>query len=115
MDEDRRGGAEQGCGRLDATARIEQPGTLVGDADVESEVVVGIQVVDDLGCEMVYVHNDSCEAGRLQFHDYMPQKGVPVNLNECFGTGVGHRFEAGSQPCRKNHCLHHACKVKQKL
>ena len=53
MDQDGRLGVEQRQGLLDATACLQQTAGLVGDADIESEVIVGGEIVDDLLSEMV--------------------------------------------------------------
>ena len=48
---------------------LEQEVTLVADANVETEVVVRLQVVDNLLSEMVDVHDDTFEASRFQAED----------------------------------------------
>ena len=102
---------EERQGLLDAATRLEQSFALVADADVEAEVAVGIEVVDNLLCKMMHVDHDALESGILQFHDDMMKQRLSSDGYQCLWHRVGKGFQAGSQPCRKDHCLLHGCKV----
>ena len=114
MNEDGRSLVEERQGLLDAATRLEQSFALVADAYVESEVAVGIQIVDNLLCKMMHVYHDALESGGLEFHDYMPEQRLSAHGHQSFRHGVGQRFEASAQPCGKNHTLFHACKGTKK-
>ena len=114
MDKYGRSLVEERQGLLDAATRLEQSFALVADAYVESEVAVGIEVVDNLLCKMMHVYHDAPESGGLEFHDDMMKQRLSSDGYQCLRHRVGKGFQAGSQPSRKNHCLLHGCKGTKK-
>ena len=83
---------------------------LIADADVESKVVVGIEIVNDLSGKMVDVDHKARDTGIAQFEDYALEQGLTANLHHSFWHVVGEGLEACAQACCENHCLHHLLK-----
>ena len=113
MDEDGLGGIEERQGFLNAAARFEQAVTLVADADVEAEVVVGLEITDDLVGEMVNVHHDALGARCLQLHHDMPKQRLSPYPHQCLGHRVGERFEASAKTCSEDESVHRALRIKR--
>ena len=107
MDQDGRLGIEQRPRFLDATARLEQSAGFVGDTDVETEVIVGLEIIDDLFSEMMHIDDNPLISRCLKLLDDMPQQRLSPYPHECLGHRVGERLQSGSQTCSKDHRLLH--------
>lgn len=81
-------------GLAQPASRIEQAVTLVAHPNVDTEVLVGIQELDDLLTEVMHIDDDMLEACRLQFQEVMLQQGTTVHLHQRLGAVVGQGFEA---------------------
>ena len=64
---------------FDSPTGIEQIIPLVGDMDLDTEIIVGCQEVDDLVSQMMNVDGYLVKAGILQFEDYMFEHRFPID------------------------------------
>ena len=87
----------------------------IADADIQTKVVVGCQVIDDLLSEMMHVDDDALETGCLQAQDDMMQQWSSRYRHECFGHRVGEGTQARAETCGEEHCLFHGCKDTEKF
>lgn len=76
-------------GLAQPATRIEQSVTLVAHADVDTEVLVGIEELDDLFAEVMHIDDDMLEACCLQLQDVMFQQGATVHLHQRLGSVIG--------------------------
>ena len=108
MDEDGTGRFEQRHGFAHGSTGFEQHSAFVTDANINSEVVVGMKKVYDLLAEMVNVHDDAREACVLQPLDEVLQQRFSGYGYEGFGHGVGQRTQTGTQSGCKDEggCVH---------
>ena len=71
---------------FDSPTGIEQIIPLVGDMDLDTEIIVGCQEVDDLVSQMMNVDGYLVKAGIFQFEDYMSSIGFPLIGSNAFGV-----------------------------
>ena len=91
---------------FDSPTGIEQIIPLVGDMNLDTEIIVGSQEVDDLVSQMMNVDDYLMKAGIFQFKDYMFEHRFSIDRKQCFWGVVGQRFEACSQAGCENHSFH---------
>ena len=105
-------GGEELRGMLYATARLEQSGRFVGDAYIETEVVVFCKIVDYLLRKVVHVDNNAVNASLREILYYVLYERLTTYPHQRLWHSVGERFKASAHSCRENHCLHHRCRYK---
>ena len=98
---------EERQGFLDAATRFQQSICLVGNTDIETKIMVGLKIIDNLLGEMMNVDHQALIAGCSQFHDDMPKQRLPTYLYKCFRHRVCQGFKPRSEPCSKYHRLFH--------
>ena len=64
---------------FDSPTGIEQIIPLVGDMDLNTEIIIGCQKVDDLASLMMNVYSYLVKAGIFQFEDYMFEHRFPID------------------------------------
>ena len=107
MDENGQVRPEQMRGLSQASARIKQLVSLVTDLNVESKVVILLQIVDNLIGEVMDIDNEMVEAGIPQLIDHALNKRHAAYRHHSFRHRVGKRLQAGSHARGKYHGLHH--------
>ena len=100
---------------LDATAGFEQLAALVADAHIDTEALLGGEIVYNLVGEMVHIDDHAGEPGLLEPQDDTLDERLASHLDQRLGHGIGQWFEARTQSGGKNHCLHHSAKLRQNL
>ena len=68
-----------------AATGLQEHVALVADLDVAPEIIVLAQIIDDLVGEVVDIHHDIGDAGRLEALDLPLQKGFACEWHKCFG------------------------------
>ena len=97
---------EQGACLTDASACVEKCGALIADAYCHTfDGMVG-HVVDNLLAKVVYVDDYFGLSASCQFLKYMGKQWLAVCLHQCFGSGIGQRFQTGAKSCGKYKCFH---------
>ena len=67
MNEEWLAGRKEWGSASDSSARVKESLTFIADADVDTELLVGIDKVYNLLCEMMHVHHDMLKTAGLQF------------------------------------------------
>ena len=88
-----------------APAGFPQQGRFVRNPDGNPEVMGG-EIVDDLGGEMMHVHHQFVVPGSAEPADDMVQERLSAHGHQGFRGGVRKGFEAGSQTGGKDERLH---------
>src|SRR5574344_159192 len=108
MNEDGRRGLEERSSLAYAATNVEQCVALIADADVKTEVVVGLEIVDYLLRKMVYIHHNALKSRRLEIHNNPMEKRFSPYSHQCLWHRVGQWTQAGAKSRRKYHCLFHS-------
>ena len=108
MNEDGRRGVEERSSLAYAATSVEQCVALIADADVKTEVVVGLEIVDYLLRKMVYIHHNALKSRRLEIHNNPMEKRFSPYSHQCLWHRVGQWTQAGAKSRRKYHCLFHS-------
>ena len=77
VDENRRRRVEKRESLANTTTRLEQNGGLITDTDVETEIVVVVQIVNNLLCKVMYIDNNTLVARSLELLDNVPKERLP--------------------------------------
>ena len=92
VNEDRRRGIEKRSSLLQPPARLQQHVALIGDADVNTEIVVGVEIIYNLVGKMMHVDNNAVETCITEFLYDMFQQRLSPYSDQSLRHTVGQRF-----------------------
>ena len=88
-----------------AAAGLQQLLRLIRNLNVYT-VIVGGQILPDLGGEVVHIDHQMVITCCAQFHYHVMQQRLSTHGHQGLGHGIGDGLQAGSQTSRKDHRLH---------
>jgi hypothetical protein len=90
---------EEPGGFFEAAAGVEEEVVFAGDFDAEVEIVFGVEVIDDLGGQVVDIDDDFGDAEGAEAGEGDFEEGTAVDFDQGFGARVGEGAKAGAEAC----------------
>ena len=97
---------QKASGMTYPTSSLTEQVPLIGDGNLDSKVVLLLQVIDYLVREMMDIHNHIIYSRILQAGDNMTQQRLSSHWDESLRHGVSQWFEPGPKTCGENKGFH---------
>ena len=89
MNKNRLIGIEQWKGLFDSSTRFEQHGALIANTDIQTKIIVGLEIIYNLTCKVVHIYHNALITRVFKFLDYMPNERLPPYPHQRLWHGVG--------------------------